>query len=148
MQQIADISIIIPTRGRPEHLGRLLDSLSRQSVRAREVIVVENGKKKESQGAVDRFYGILPLRHLFESCGGVSASRNKGIAVSSAPIIAFLDDDCVVDPDWTEVICNTFREKQDLYVLQGYTNHMSLNKSLYAEIFEAENKIQPGFRFI
>lgn len=139
IKQIADISIIIPTRDRPHHLYRLLDSLSRQTIKPREIIVVDNGRKKKSRDIIERFSESLPLRYLREPRAGVSVSRNKGVALSSASIVAFLDDDCVVESDWTDVIYNTFKERQDLYILQGRTDHISLAKSLYAEIFELEH---------
>lgn len=74
-----DLSVVVPTCGRPELLGRCLAALERQTLaRERyEVIVVED-KLRE----------------------GPAAARNRGWRKARAPIVAFTDDDTEPDPDW------------------------------------------------
>lgn len=104
-----DISVIICTRNRCESLKETLESLLRQEHVghcAYEIIVVDNKSTDRTKEAVD---GFVPefngrLRYVFEPSPGLSFARNKGIREAGGTIVAFTDDDCVVDPQWLHAI--------------------------------------------
>lgn len=83
-----EVSVVIPTRDRPQWLPRAVASATGQTEVRIEVIVVDDG----SQGpvAVDA-PGVRVLRH--ERPLGVAAARNAGVAAAGAEWVAFLDDD-------------------------------------------------------
>lgn len=87
------ISVVVPTRGRPELLGRALDSVFRQTLSAFEVIVVVDGPDLPTMRALneisDRRLRVIPLA---VNVGG-SEARNIGVDASRGRWIAFLDDD-------------------------------------------------------
>ncbi|MFA5157221.1 MAG: glycosyltransferase [Candidatus Omnitrophota bacterium] len=136
----ADISVVIPTCNRPVGLRRLLDSLSKQTIRVKEIIVVDNGEQGKITPLISSFSGSLNIRYFFEPSKGISIVRNKGISVSTCPIIAFLDDDCVAQPQWLEAIDRAFQENRDIQILQGNTTQTSTTKNLYVDIFQADYK--------
>ena len=87
------ISIIVPTKGRPETLFEALASASEQTLKDREIIVVSNGEteeERENSSAAAAFFGA---RYYALASGNVSAARNFGVDVSAGEWIAFLDDD-------------------------------------------------------
>lgn len=93
------MSVVIPTRDRPQDLRRCLRALESQSVdRPFEVIVVNDG----TEGVPDRLLIDSPLRtRVVEGPRrGPAAARNAGWRQSSAPIIVFTDDDTVPARDW------------------------------------------------
>lgn len=104
-----DISVIICTRNRCESLKEALESLLRQEHVAQcayEIIVVDNKSTDRTKEIVD---GFAPgfngrLRYVFEPSPGLSFARNKGIREAGGTIVAFTDDDCVVDPQWIHAI--------------------------------------------
>ncbi|NNM00902.1 MAG: glycosyltransferase family 2 protein [Gammaproteobacteria bacterium] len=87
----ADISVIIPTHNRAGLIGRALESIRAQTLRPREVIVVDDGSTDSTrQLLADRYPECTVLAR---PRAGVSAARNAGIRRASAEWIALLDSD-------------------------------------------------------
>ena len=98
------VTVVIPTRNRCSHLGAALDALERQTFPSDdfEVIVVDDGSTDGTATYVDQRAraGRLVLRMIACDHGGPAAARNAGASAARAPILAFLDDDVVADPQW------------------------------------------------
>lgn len=86
------VSVVIPFYDGTETIGRALDSLARQSVLPREVVVVDDGSpdRFEADDGV-RPFRVRTLRH--EKNRGIPAARNTGIRAAAQPWVAFLDQD-------------------------------------------------------
>lgn len=92
------ISIIIPTYNRPEYLKQAVMSAVMQDYRKIEVIIVNNGKRKDA--VFPKVISDIPVRvHLFDNRLGGAASRNLGVSKARYDWIAFLDDDDIWMPD-------------------------------------------------
>ena len=88
-----EVSVVIPTRFRPELVTRAVRSAQAQSVRDIEVIVVIDGPDDATRAALEAIGdGRLRLVTLPES-GGAPNARNTGVREARAPWAAFLDDD-------------------------------------------------------
>ena len=89
------VSIVVITKDRREDLYRALDSLARLDYPRDllEVVVVEEGDEPGPPDGVE--YVFLPRRDL-----GLGYARNAGVRRARGDVIAFTDDDCVVDPAW------------------------------------------------
>jgi glycosyltransferase involved in cell wall biosynthesis len=105
------LSIIIPTYNRPQGLGQCLESLVSQTADPSlwDVVVVNDGGV-DVRGTVDTFHGRIQAVLLEQPNQGPATARNLGARASKAKWIAFLDDDCVAEPDWVENILNHTRE--------------------------------------
>jgi glycosyltransferase involved in cell wall biosynthesis len=87
------VSVVVPTRGRAAYLEVTLDSLLAQRAGIQyEIVVVDDG------GGVPQRHGVRYVVH--PQRGGLNAARNAGIREARAPLIAFVDDDVLVPPDW------------------------------------------------
>lgn len=86
------ISVVIPTFRRPEHLPRAVQSALDQTLRAIEVIVVFDGEDLTGKERVDAM-GDPRLRVVEQAHGGQDAATNLGIREARAPWVALLDDD-------------------------------------------------------
>jgi len=91
-----ELSILIPTLGRPRLLGRVLDRLEDQTAgsRAFEVIVAADAKEREL-GSLDRAVAgrSYPARRLQATRPGASAARNAAWRAAAGRVVLFLDDD-------------------------------------------------------
>src|SRR5262249_43621702 len=109
-----DISVVVATYNRCSVLRRALESVVAQHDRSvpYEVIVVDNNSSDETRQVVESFSSqdAPRVKYIFEAKQGVSYARNAGIAGSSAPVIAFFDDDVCVAPDWIVNIKRTLDE--------------------------------------
>ena len=85
------ISVIIPAHNRALMLADALSSVSAQTCRDYEVIVVDDGSTDDTERTV-RTAG-MPVRYLRQAHSGVSAARNLGVAEARGEWIAFLDSD-------------------------------------------------------
>ena len=87
------VSVVIPTRGRPELAQRALRSVLAQAFESFEIVVVIDGPDHETGETLRGFRDErLHVVHLGESVGG-SEARNIGVRFSRGEWIAFLDDD-------------------------------------------------------
>ena len=101
------LSVVICSRNGAAGVDRCLRALAEQTIRpAPEVIVVDDGSA-DGTADVACGHGAVVLRH--ETSRGPAAARNTGARVASAPILAFLDDDCEPEPRWAEQLVGTYR---------------------------------------
>jgi GT2 family glycosyltransferase len=115
------ISVIVPTRDRPDALVRCLDALAAQTVvHLLEIVVVDDGSLAAAQigRVVDSYAGAQLVRR---GGGGPAAARNAGAAVARGTVLCFTDDDCAPHPDWVERLLEAFERHAD--VAAGLTLH-------------------------
>lgn len=119
------ISIVIATRNRSEQLRACLESL-RESllppVWNAEIIVVDNASTDDTATVVASFQGPCADRtfhYMIEPRQGKSFAINRGTTAVRGAIVAFVDDDVVVDPHWVAEIIEQFRRDPDLGLLAG-----------------------------
>jgi glycosyltransferase involved in cell wall biosynthesis len=94
------VSVIIPVRNDAERLAVCLDSLARQTYPAErfEVIVIDNGSSDDSAD-VARTAGAKVLVHPGLRVG---ALRNRGVEIAQGEILALVDSDHELPPEWIE----------------------------------------------
>jgi GT2 family glycosyltransferase len=100
-----ELSVVLTTYQRPEHLERSLASLAlQQSMQGRfEVIVADDGSTDRTHSIVREFSRTakFPVKLTTHPHGGfrVALCRNDGVRASSAPYLLFSDSDCIFPPD-------------------------------------------------
>lgn len=118
------ISVVIATRNRASQLEtclRRFEQLDLAGITDWELLLVDNGSSDDTAQVVERLIADtkLPLRYIFEPKPGVSSARNAGIRAARYEIIAFTDDDCMVDRGWLRAIATVFQEEPDLALVGG-----------------------------
>jgi glycosyltransferase EpsH len=102
------VNLIVPVYNVERWLPRCLDSLSRQTLRDIEVILVDDGSTDASgvicdtAAASDRRFRVIHKPN-----GGVSAARNTGLDVARGKFVAFVDADDWIDPETCETALDT-----------------------------------------
>jgi len=104
------VSVVVPTHNRRQQLGRLLGSLQLQTLSPDcvEVIVVDDGSECDVSQVVTASTGPIELTYVRQPLTGVNGARNCGAQAAHGKILAFLDDDTVVSPEWAEAIKAAF----------------------------------------
>lgn len=100
-----DVAVIVPTLRRPESLERALRSLFQQSGvadRVSAIVVVDNDPAGSAAATIEalRSSSPWPLTYVHAPRPGVATARNAGLAATTAPLIAFLDDDEAASSTW------------------------------------------------
>jgi GT2 family glycosyltransferase len=113
------VSVVVGTRERPELLARCLRSLCAVAYPDFEIIVADNAAATARTRDVAVACDDPRVRYVHSPTKGVSAARNLGVAVSEAEIIAFVDDDVVVDPAWLTGLVRGFGRRSDVGLVTG-----------------------------
>ena len=100
------VSIIIITRNRPALLQHCLEHVLAQPYPHKEIIVVDSSSDDESEQVVAQYPEVLSVR-LYGQHNNRPQAKNAGLAVSSGEIIAFVDDDTMVQPGWLDALLAT-----------------------------------------
>lgn len=119
-----DVSIIIGTYNRCDSLKlsvqRLLNMDLPTDVSC-ELIIVDNNSSDKTREVIAGFEsrGSLELKYLLEKTQGLSYARNRGIKEAKGRIIAFLDDDCIVEKNWLATMVSEFESDPELSGIGG-----------------------------
>jgi len=112
---LPSLTIAICTKDRAVRLSRLLTSL--MAVRDRspfpktDILVVDNASVDDAtRAAAASFPGV---RYVFEPKAGLNFARNAALANATGDILAFLDDDVVVDSHWLDGLATAVRGAPD-----------------------------------
>lgn len=108
-------SLILATVGRSDDVGRLIRSLSAQTDRRFELIVVDQNVDDRLAPFIDegKVAGI-ELLHLRLDRPSLSGARNLGLAHASGEIVAFPDDDCWYEADVVATVLAAFSRERSL----------------------------------
>ena len=101
------ITVILCTYDRCRSLVNALDSVAASKLPELtewEVLVVDNNSRDQTRVVVEDFSRRYPgrFRYLFEPQPGKSHALNAGIREAQGDVLAFMDDDVTVDPDWLQ----------------------------------------------
>lgn len=108
-----DISVIICTYNRASGLLQTLQSIGQmdnpQGI-CWELIVVDNNSSDGTQNVIQEFAydADIDVKNIFEGTQGLSYARNAGLGQARGKLIAFTDDDVIVDRQWLVNICKAF----------------------------------------
>lgn len=95
-------TVIIPTYNKKERLQIVLNAFNYQSIPKNdfEVILINDGSAETTQDVIDCIDKNYDFKVIYQENKGRSAARNKGIALSSNPLLIFCDDDTIPSKDF------------------------------------------------
>lgn len=94
---VLPVSVVVPTRDRPGLLQQLVDSILAGDAVPAEIVIAD---QSVDPAPVRSSNGAVVIEHLHLTQVGASHGRNAAIAAARHDILAFTDDDIVVEPDW------------------------------------------------
>ena len=97
-------AVIIPVYNRPDELDELLQSLTRQTFKNFEVIVVEDGSQVPAQDVAERYADRLRIQYLTKENGGPGQARNYGASHAHANYYIVLDSDVILPDTYLQAI--------------------------------------------
>lgn len=108
------VSVIVPTYDRAELIVQTLDSVSNQSYRPIELIIVDDGSTDNTGEIVKNWQRelssveSLKVKYVYQPNNGAPAARNRGASESCGEFIQFLDSDDLLAPDKIAAQVNAF----------------------------------------
>jgi GT2 family glycosyltransferase len=108
------VTVVVPTCGRPGILRRSLEALTSLDYPNYEVVVVDNTPQLPATAEIVATYARMDhrVRYVAQPRRGVSHARNRGLAEAQGSIVAFVDDDVLVEREWLTVLVAGFVDDQ------------------------------------
>lgn len=95
-------SIIVPVYNRIDEVDDLLKSLTEQTNKDFEIVLVEDGSSQPCESAVNKYKDNLNIQYYYKSNEGRSIARNYGLERAKGDYFIFFDSDCVIPPEYFE----------------------------------------------
>lgn len=117
-----EFSIIIPTYNTTFVLHQCVEALCLQSADKRcfEVIIVNDGGKKEVPFDIQSLEHQIDVRYFYQDHKGPAAARNLGIEKAKGEIVLLLDDDSLPTRNWLDATIKAWNEYADFDGIGGY----------------------------
>lgn len=97
-------SIIVPVYNRPDEVDELLGSLTEQTEKDFEVIIVEDGSSVTCEKVCNGYKATLDIHYFMKENSGPGQSRNYGVARAKGEYVIILDSDVVLPPGYIESV--------------------------------------------
>ncbi|HSX18230.1 MAG TPA: glycosyltransferase family 2 protein [Candidatus Saccharimonadales bacterium] len=101
------LSIVIPAYNEERYLKACLDSIALQTVKPDEVIVIDNNSVDDTIQIARTYKNVKILQ---EKQQGVFFASKKGFSAAKCDIIARIDADTILPPNWVELVINDFQD--------------------------------------
>ena len=135
------VTVAVCTRNRSSYLPTCLDALNRIDYPRLDLLVVDNAPKADgSERLVRNFYPNV--RFVQEPRPGLDWARNRAIIEARGEIVAYTDDDCVVDPGWVKVLVDAFMTEPDIMAITGLVAPYELETEAQV-LFEKRIRVTP-----
>jgi len=110
------VSVVVPSYNRARVVGQTLDSVLAQTVRALEIIVVDDGSTDDTEAAIRpyRDRGVIYVRTANQ---GLAAARNTGMLMARGEYVAWLDSDDLWNPEKLAVQLAFLRRHPDTVLI-------------------------------
>jgi len=140
---MARISVVIPTRNRGDQAAEAARAVLRDPADL-ELVVVDQSSDEATVTALGALHDVR-LRVIRSPLRGASNARNDGVAATSAPIVAFTDDDCRPEPGWVSALLQIFEDDRDAALVFGRVRlPPKRSPDEYAPSFEPKERLQRG----
>jgi glycosyltransferase involved in cell wall biosynthesis len=123
------LSFVIPAHNEENYIAKCLESVIREAKKTRrdiEIIVVNNASTDKTREIVLSFPEV---KLVDEPRKGLPQARQAGFFASSGHLIANVDADSVVPPDWIEKVFDHFSSNEKLVALSGPYIYYDLSKT-------------------
>lgn len=97
-------SVIVPVYNRIDEVDDLLKSLSEQSYKDFEALIVEDGSSQPCQDVIGKYADKVDVKYFFKENEGRSIARNYGLERATGDYFIFFDSDCVIPPDYFKTL--------------------------------------------
>lgn len=149
---VPKISICIPTYSRSDLLEKTLISVTRQTVRPYEVIVVDNCSPDDTASVAARFADQGVRYHCNEQNLGMAGNWNRCIQLASGDFLTILHSDDLISPSWYEQwsrIISRYQDDQNVgaFFSHVFTIDMDENTLMIFRLFAKECLLVPGENF-
>jgi glycosyltransferase involved in cell wall biosynthesis len=97
-------SIIIPLYNRPQEIKELLETLTVQTYKQFEVLVIEDGSVDDAEEVIKSFAGKLDIKYFVKENAGQGFARNYAFERAAGDYFIIFDSDCLIPDDYLQIV--------------------------------------------
>lgn len=140
------ISVIIPIYNAQKYLSRCMESITKQSYKNLEIILINDGSKDDSLVICEQYRkNDSRIVLVNQENKGVSYCRNYGVGIAKGEYIIFIDSDDYISDNMIETLYSEQKRENADMVQCGYQilyENNSISKNIYHEkLIESKEKI-------
>jgi glycosyltransferase involved in cell wall biosynthesis len=142
----SDVSVIVTVKNEASSIGRLLSSLSHQTVSPFEVVFVDGGSTDDTVERIKSYHDRLPITLLVREGTNISQGRNEAIRAGSGEIIASTDAGVRLAPQWLEELTRPLLEDPSIDVVSGFflpDPQTAFETAMGATVLPVEDDVDP-----
>ena len=137
------VTVAVCTRDRPDDMRLCLEAISKLDYPYLDILVVDNAPQTDAtKELIESHYS--EVRYVREPRPGLDWARNRAILEAKGEIIAYTDDDVVVDPGWVKGLAEVFSENPEVMAVTGLVVPYELEAESQV-LFEAYGGFGRGF---
>lgn len=115
------VSVVVPIYNVDRYLRRCIESLLAQDYPSLEIILVDDGSPDNSGVICDEYASIYSnIRVIHKDNGGLSSARKAGFDTAHGELIAFVDSDDYVAPQYVSMLAEPFINENVQLSICGY----------------------------
>lgn len=128
------VSVIVPVYNTEKQVERCISSITAQTYKELEIVVVEDGSTDSSLEICQRLAQTdSRIRVISKENGGVSSARNRGLEEAAGEYIAFVDSDDFIEPDTIEQMAEAAETYSAELVVGDYIRNSENEKDVKSE---------------
>jgi GT2 family glycosyltransferase len=139
------VTVVVATRERTGSLAACLDSLARLDYPDHEVVIVDNDPVTDDTAKLVADRADPGIRYARENRRGLAAAHNCGLQLAEGTIVAFTDDDVIVDQHWLTEVAKGFKADTDVACVTGLILPAELQTPAQV-LLEAHGNFSKGFK--
>lgn len=125
------VSVVIPVYNEESKIAACLDAVCKQQQKAKEIILVDNNCNDRTI-AIARNY---PVKIIKEPRQGLIFARNRGLNKATGDILARIDADTILPPDWIKKVVRYFNDHPEIDGVSGYgRSRTGVKSSLFSDL--------------
>ncbi len=116
---LKEITIGIVTKNRSKLLSKCLDSILSQDVKPKSIIIIDNNSTDGTKKVYKKYLRLLPIKYFLEKKEGVGFCRNKVLNIAKTKYLVFIDDDVILEKNWSKSIAQSRLLNKNTIALVG-----------------------------
>ncbi len=105
-----NFSVIVPVFNRADEVEELLFSLSNQTQKNFEVVIIEDGSTEKCDMVVEKYSDKLDIQYHYKKNEKPAIARNHGSRHATGNYFLFFDSDCIIPPNYFEIINKSLKD--------------------------------------
>jgi len=146
MNELPQVSVVIPAFNCQKTISQTIQALLRQSYKGLiEIVVVDDGSTDDTKKIIQ---GFPMVKYVYQNNAGPAKARNRGFETSKGQVVFFTDSDCIPHQDWIETMLEGFEGARVSVVCGSYgivNRENLLARCIHQEIRFRHLKLMPEY---